>query len=129
MTDRTRSALPPAPLSVHRWDEVGCELRAMLVELLRLSRTGNKLPWSVVQPLYWPVLEQFDELVELWRELGDTVAEPAGENSFMPAGQTAVMASRSMLDQHLSKVRAQLELEHSTRIGTGRHGVNGGRLG
>jgi DNA-binding ferritin-like protein len=101
MTDRTRRATHLRPLSAQHWGEIERELKATLVELSDLSRIGKQLPGSVVGPLFQPLLEQLDDLVELWRELGDIFAEPARVTGM-------VTASSSELEKQLSMLRAEL---------------------
>jgi DNA-binding ferritin-like protein len=73
MSDRTFRAAHS--LSVDRWEEIGHELNAASAELHDLSLTGTELLGSAVEPLFRPLHERLDELVELWRELGDHLAE------------------------------------------------------
>ena len=73
MSDRTFRAAHS--LSVDRWEEIGHELQAASAELHDLSLTGRQLLGSAVEPLFRPLHEQLDELVELWHELGDHVAD------------------------------------------------------
>jgi starvation-inducible DNA-binding protein len=82
-------------LGHHSRDEVGRELQATLVELVDLSLLGKQLHWSVVGPLFKPVHEHLDELVDSWRELADTVAERAVALGFAPDGQAAVVSAAS----------------------------------
>jgi starvation-inducible DNA-binding protein len=89
------SHLPP--LGTHQREEVGHQLQATLVELIDLSLLGKQLHWSVVGPLFRPLHEQLDELVDSWRELGDTVAERAVAIGFWPDGQSATVSAGSGL--------------------------------
>ena len=91
----TSGHLPP--LGVDQRKEVGAQLQAMLVELVDLSLLGKQLHWTVVGPLFRPLHLQLDELVDLWRELGDTVAERAVTIGFIPDGQGAAVAAGSPL--------------------------------
>ena len=84
-------------LGAHRRDEIGGDLQATLVELLDLSLVGKQLHWSVVGPLFRPLHEQLDELVDSWREMADTVAERAVALGFPPDGQAAAIAAGSEL--------------------------------
>ena len=93
----TGSAHLPS-LSTHERGEVGRELQATLVELVDLSLLGKQLHWSVVGPLFRPLHEQLDELVDSWRELGDTVAERAVAIGVFPDGQAAAVAAGSDID-------------------------------
>jgi starvation-inducible DNA-binding protein len=82
-------------LEQHRREEVGRQLQATLVELVDLSLLGKQLHWSVVGPLFKPLHEHLDELVDAWRELADTVAERAVALGFSPDGQAAAVAAGS----------------------------------
>jgi len=85
------------PLGAHRREEVGGELQATLVELVDLSLLGKQLHWTVVGPLFKPLHEHLDELVDSWRELSDTVAERAVALGFWPDGQAAAVSAGSGL--------------------------------
>ncbi len=87
------------PLGHHQHDEVGRELQATLVELTALSLIGKQLHWSVSGPLFRPLHEQLDELVESWRELADAVAERAVTVGFWPDGQASAVAAESELGE------------------------------
>jgi starvation-inducible DNA-binding protein len=91
----TSTHLPP--LGAHARDEVGRELESALIELVDLSLIGKQLHWTVVGPLFRPLHLHLDELVDSWRELGDTVAERAVAIGFIPDGQSAAVASASGL--------------------------------
>ena len=90
----TQTAHLPA-LGSHPREEVGQQLQAMLVELVDLSLLGKQLHWTVVGPLFRPLHQQLDELVDSWRELADTVAERAVALGFMPDGQSATVAAET----------------------------------
>ena len=47
----------------------------------------------MVGPLFRPLHQQLDELVDSWRELADTVAERAVAIGFCPDGQSATVAA------------------------------------
>ena len=91
----TTKHLPP--LDADQREETGRELQATLVELIDLALIGKQLHWSLVGPLFRPLHEQLDELVDSWRELGDTVAERAVAIGVWPDGQAAAIASGSDL--------------------------------
>ena len=86
-------------LGEHQRDEVGHQLQGMLVELVDLALFGKQLHWSVTGPLFRPLHEQLDELVDSWRELSDVVAERAVALGYWPDGQSATVASASNLDR------------------------------
>jgi len=79
----------------HRRGEVGRELQATLVELIDLSLLGKQLHWSVVGPLFKPLHEHLDELIDSWRDLGDTVAERSVAIGFFPDGQSGTVSATS----------------------------------
>jgi starvation-inducible DNA-binding protein len=95
MSVATSTHLPP--LGAHVRDEVGNELQATLVELVDLSLIGKQLHWVVVGPLFRPLHLHLDELVDSWRELGDTVAERAVAIGFIPDGQAQAVTASSEL--------------------------------
>ena len=82
-------------LGHHQRAEAGNELQATLVDLVDLSLLGKQLHWSVVGPLFKPVHEHLDELVDSWRDLSDTVAERAVALGYEPDGQAATVAAAS----------------------------------
>src|SRR5437764_1348554 len=82
-------------LGEHRREEVGRELQATLVELVDLSLIGKQLHWNLVGTLFKPLHEHLDELVDSWRDLGDTVAERAVALGFSPDGQAAAVSAGS----------------------------------
>jgi starvation-inducible DNA-binding protein len=85
------------PIGAHEREEVGRELQATLGELVDLSLVGKQLHWSVVGPLFRPLHEHLDELVDSWRELADTVAERAVAIGFFPDGQAAAVVATGEL--------------------------------
>jgi starvation-inducible DNA-binding protein len=85
-------------LSHHQQQEIGLELQATLVELVDLALLGKQLHWSVVGPGFRPLHLQLDELVGVWRELGDTVAERAVALGFWPDGQAGAVVETSALE-------------------------------
>jgi starvation-inducible DNA-binding protein len=94
MASIAKDAHLPA-LGHHQREEVGRELQATLVELIDLSLLGKQLHWTVVGALFQPLHEHLDELVDSWRELGDTVAERAVALGFLPDGQAAAVSAGS----------------------------------
>ena len=91
----TMSTTHLPPLGAHERREIGLELQATLVELVDLSLVGKQLHWSVVGPMFRPLHQQLDELVDAWRDLGDTVAERAVAVGFWPDGQAEAIAAGS----------------------------------
>jgi starvation-inducible DNA-binding protein len=94
MTSTAQTAHLPA-FGAHQREEVGRELQSTLVELVDLSLLGKQLHWSVVGPLFKPLHEHLDELVDSWRELADTVAERAVALGYAPDGQAAAVSAGS----------------------------------
>jgi starvation-inducible DNA-binding protein len=92
MASTTPQAHLPA-LGTHQRDDVGEQLQATLVELIDLSLLGKQLHWTVTGPLFRPLHEHLDELVDSWRELADTVAERAVAIGFWPDGQAAAVSA------------------------------------
>ena len=97
MSSTTQAHLPA--LGEHQRDEVGNQLQAMLVELIDLALFGKQLHWSVTGPLFRPLHEQLDELVDSWRELSDVVAERAVAIGYLPDGQSAAVEAGSNLSR------------------------------
>ncbi|HEV3388639.1 MAG TPA: DNA starvation/stationary phase protection protein [Solirubrobacteraceae bacterium] len=92
MASTAQSAHLPA-LGEHQLKDVGNTLQAMLVELIDLALLGKQLHWNVTGPLFRPLHEQLDELVESWRELSDVVAERAVALGYAPDGQAPAVAA------------------------------------
>jgi starvation-inducible DNA-binding protein len=82
-------------LGAHLREETGNLLQATLIELVDLSLVGKQLHWSVTGPHFRSLHLQLDELIDSWRELGDTVAERAVAIGFLPDGQAAAVAAGS----------------------------------
>ncbi len=108
MASTAQSAHLPA-LGEHQLKDVGNTLQAMLVELIDLALLGKQLHWNVTGPLFRPLHEQLDELVESWRELSDVVAERAVALGYAPDGQAPAVAAvtelkpiaRGVLEDHV----------------------------
>jgi starvation-inducible DNA-binding protein len=92
MASVTKDAHLPA-LGFHQRGEAGHQLQVLLVDLLDLTLFGKHLHWNVVGPLFRPLHEQLDELVDSWRELSDVVAERAVAIGYPPDGQSAAVAA------------------------------------
>jgi starvation-inducible DNA-binding protein len=91
-----QSAHLPA-LGEHQLKDVGNTLQAMLVELIDLALFGKQLHWNVTGPLFRPLHEQLDELVDSWRELSDVVAERSVALGYVPDGQAGAVAANTEL--------------------------------
>ena len=108
MASTQQSAHLPA-LGAHQREETGNQLQAMLVELIDLALVGKQLHWNVTGPLFRPLHEQLDELVDSWRQLSDVVAERAVALGYAPDGQAGAIAAvtelkpiaRGPLDGHV----------------------------
>lgn len=125
MTITTGSAHLPA-LGAHEREEIGRELQATLLELIDLSLLGKQLHWSIVGPLFRPWHLYLDELIDSWRDLGDTVAERAVAVGFWPDGQADAVAAGSEIarvergaveDRHVLRelVKRVAEVDERTR--------------
>jgi len=90
------SYLPPLAIP-HEREGLGRELEAVLHELVALSLIGKQLHWAVFGPMFWPVHQHVDELVDSWRELADQVAERAVALGHIPDGQPSAVAAGSQL--------------------------------
>ncbi len=82
-------------LGHHQREEVGRELQAALVELIDLSLIGKQLHWTLFGRPFKPTHEHLDELVDLLRDLSDTIAERAVALGYMPDGQAATIHADS----------------------------------
>lgn len=87
----------PALDDPHEREGIGRVLEATLQELVDLALIGKQLHWAVVGPLFRPLHLHLDELVDSWRELGDTVAERAVALGYVPDGQARAVAKDSPL--------------------------------
>jgi starvation-inducible DNA-binding protein len=85
--------LPPLGRAVR--DEVALVLQQTLVELVDLALVGKQLHWTVVGELFRPLHAQLDEMVDSWRDLGDTVAERIVAVGGEPDAQASTIASTS----------------------------------
>lgn len=95
-------------LGAHVRAEVGHELEAMLLELIDLSLLGKQLHWSVCGPQFPSVHKRLDDLVEAWREMGDTIAERAVAIGYWPDGQAEAVATSP---EHMTVARGPVEDE------------------
>jgi starvation-inducible DNA-binding protein len=99
--DRTieqRALADLPPLGAGERDETGLQLQETLVELVDLALLGKQLHWSVAGPFFRSLHLQLDEMIDSWRELGDTVAERAVAIGFMPDGQAGTVARDSAVE-------------------------------
>jgi starvation-inducible DNA-binding protein len=85
----------PALMQPHERDAIGHELEKTLHDLVALSLIGKQLHWAVVGPLFRPLHQQLDELVDSWRDLADVVAERAVALGYVPDGQAPAVTADS----------------------------------
>jgi starvation-inducible DNA-binding protein len=85
-------------IGTHEREEAGAQLQAVLVDLVDLSLLGKQLHWSVVGRDFRSLHLQLDELVDAWRDLGDTVAERAVAIGSFPDGQAGTVAEASQIE-------------------------------
>src|SRR3954454_41864 len=97
MTTSTHATYLPALAEPHQREDVGHQLQTLLVELVDLSLLGKQLHWSVVGPHFRSLHLQLDELIDSWRDLGDTVAERAIAIGTAVDGQARAVAADSPL--------------------------------
>ena len=97
MTSAATSTYLPPLEAPHEREGVAHELEATLHGLVDLALIGKQLHWAVVGPLFRPLHQQLDELVDSWRELADTVAERAVALGVVPDGQARAVAAGSQL--------------------------------
>ena len=80
----------------------------MLVELIDLALVGKQLHWNVTGPLFRPLHEQLDELVDSWRELSDVVAERAVALGYSPDGQSCGGRGRHRAEAAGARARSRI---------------------
>jgi len=73
-------------------------LQAMLVELIDLSLQGKQAHWVVTGPLFKPVHEHLDAIVDDVRTAYDDVAERMAALDVPPDGRLATVAGASPLN-------------------------------
>jgi starvation-inducible DNA-binding protein len=73
-------------------------LQDTLTELIELALQGKHAHWNVVGPLFKPVHEGLDELVDAYREWYDDVAERMAAIGAAPDGRTATIAAATSLE-------------------------------
>jgi len=73
-------------------------MQPTLIELIDLALTGKQLHWAVVGTRFKPVHEHLDELVDEFREYGDTVAEYMSTIGIVPDGRAVRVASDATMD-------------------------------
>jgi starvation-inducible DNA-binding protein len=80
-------------LGAHEREEIGDQLQDALVALIDLSLHGKQLRWSVVGREFRTSDLHLDELIDPWREPGDSVAERAVAIGSFPDGQARTVAA------------------------------------
>lgn len=98
---------------------VAVELQGMLVDLIDLTLIGKQAHWNVEGAHFRSLHDQFDELVDDWRELSDEVAERAVTIGASPDGQAETIAGATELEPlpsgHLSD--RQVRIAIADRLG------------
>jgi starvation-inducible DNA-binding protein len=74
---------------------LGTDLQGMLVDLTDLALIGKQLHWNIQGPHFRSLHLQLDELIDVWRELGDRVAERAVALGVAPDGRAQTIAADS----------------------------------
>jgi starvation-inducible DNA-binding protein len=87
-----------AKLNEEFGQEVAGELRPLLADLIVLSLQAKQAHWNVTGPLFMPVHEQLDKIVDDLRTWSDEVAERVVTAGVPAAGQVADLARESKLD-------------------------------
>lgn len=80
-------------------ERVQAELQPLLVELTDLALTGKQAHWNVTGPMFLPVHEQLDRLVEDARTWGDDVAERLLATGSPADGRVGTVAAGSPLGE------------------------------
>ncbi|MBL7255777.1 Dps family protein [Paractinoplanes lichenicola] len=73
-------------------------LQRVLVDLVALHLHGKQAHWNIVGPNFRDLHLQLDELVDIAREAGDTIAERMRALGAVPDGRPAVVAAHTALD-------------------------------
>jgi starvation-inducible DNA-binding protein len=76
---------------------LGADLQGMLVDLTDLALIGKQLHWNIEGPHFRSLHLQLDELIDVWRESGDRVAERAVALGVAPDGRVQTVAGASEL--------------------------------
>jgi starvation-inducible DNA-binding protein len=97
--------------------DAGLYLQATLTDLVDLSLLGKQIHWSVTGPLFRALYEQLDEMVQVWRELSDSVAERAVTIGFWPDGQADAICET---DERVRVERGAVEDRAAIRLLTNR---------
>jgi starvation-inducible DNA-binding protein len=80
------------------WIAAPAALQQTLVELLDLALQGKQAHWNVEGPLFKPVHEGLDELVDQWRDWYDDVAERLAALGESPDGRPQTIARTSTVE-------------------------------
>jgi starvation-inducible DNA-binding protein len=76
---------------------LGTDLQGMLVDLADLALIGKQLHWNIQGPHFRSLHLQLDELIDVWRESSDRVAERAVMLGVAPDGRSQTIAQDSEL--------------------------------
>ena len=75
------------------------DLQATLIELIDLSLQAKQAHWNVAGPLFKPVHEELDIIVDICRLTSDDVAERIATIGAEPDGRATTVAKARALDQ------------------------------
>lgn len=87
------------PTSLTTDDRVTRDLQDSLVELIEISLQAKQAHWNVVGPLFKPVHEQLDVIVDIARETSDEVAERIATLGGSPDGRSPTIAGSQPFEQ------------------------------
>ena len=79
-------------------------LQSTLVELIDLSLLAKQAHWNVSGPLFKPVHEELDVIVEISRTGADEVAERIATLGDVPDGRAATVARSTPFDQPAAEI-------------------------
>jgi starvation-inducible DNA-binding protein len=79
-------------------DRVMAELQQSLVELIDLALTGKQAHWNVVGPMFRPVHQQLDEIVQVARDTSDEIAERMAALGGVPDGLAGTVTEAKTFD-------------------------------
>jgi starvation-inducible DNA-binding protein len=88
-------AIPAREATAGRTTEI---LQVLLVELIDLSLQGKQAHWAVTGPMFKPVHEHLDAIVDGLRTAYDDVAERMAALQVPPDGRLATLAATTHVD-------------------------------
>jgi starvation-inducible DNA-binding protein len=80
------------------FQDVAAALQHVLVDLIDLSLVGKHLHWNVEGPRFRTLHDELDQLVDVWRRLGDDVAERAAALGYSPDGRVSTVARATQIE-------------------------------